>query len=72
MGTEGEGQDKTAGMGNESFEGSGRSDQIGLYEKLRNMESIKAGSSNDAGEEVEKMVERQSDGESWQPNGKSN
>ena len=35
------------------------------------MESIKAGSSDDTSEE-DQMVERQSDGESWQPNGESN
>ena len=65
MSIEGEGQDETAGNGNESFEGSGGSYQIGLYEKWRNKESIKAGSSGDTGEEEERMVEKQSDGESW-------
>ena len=36
------------------------------------MESINVGSSGDTGEEEERMVEIQSDGELWQPNGKSN
>ena len=32
----------------------------------------RTGSSGDTGDEEVRMVERQSDGESWQPNGESN
>ena len=63
----------SAGDDNDGFEESGRSDQIPwtVWEMKKWGKYIKAGSSGDTGEE-DRMVERQSDGESWQPNGKSN